>query len=87
MYNCNACKHEFEPKETYDRGSRWKHHNGEIYILATTDSKRAALISLYSGNVWTRAVECKNTFQLTDEEWYRVTSGKPEHFKGVGEFK
>lgn len=62
--------------------------NDVLYILGKADHyencKRAALISLWDGNIWTYSTEVKDVYNISIEEFEKITAGKQfELFKGT----
>ena len=46
---------------------------GEVFLLASVDKNKVALISLLFGNRWTGMVYVKDVNDITDGEWERIS--------------
>lgn len=55
-------------------GDRYRCLDGDEHILALSAPNRICLISLHNGNRWSDAVEVKDPFKLTEEDFKKVSN-------------
>lgn len=78
-----------EPQvKEYQLGQHYKHGPlGQEYVLAQVDNGRVALISIGQGNRYTTPVFCKDIFDITDAEFYKICGNSVDGFIPVEEFE
>ena len=59
-------------EQTYHPGQRFKHNDGETYILARLDCDTVNLVDLEDGNRYTTPIDVKDSIEITEEEMIQL---------------
>ena len=65
-------------------GQKFRDLDNRNYILAQTAPNKVSLINTNAGNRYTEAVEVKQIFSITPDEWEEIVGAVgPEYFKSI----
>lgn len=68
-------------KKTYRLGDKFKHFlTNTPYMIASAGADEMILISMTHGSRWNDAVKVSDAYAITEEEFNRLTLGKPANF-------
>lgn len=68
----------------FERGSLFKHLNGEYYMLTRAEGNKLALVGLLTSNIWSTPINPQSSMQITSGEFEGFSSWTD--FKYVGKF-